>query len=261
MGCAAAIALALAATGAGAASAATGDPAALQTVTTALRGLEAQGSMSFVLSGRLRAGRDRIIVRSTGIQSTSGTPKGDQRATVTDGKVKPQRSRTIVLDRDVYTTVPALFRDPGDKRTWLHSATEDGDDSHDPAVPFRFLAQATSATRIGRMTVRERATTGYRIVVDYRRIARSGPPALRKAAREQAKAVAGGVERDEVWIDDEGLVRRVRLVQSNPKAKMKLTATIDALAYGVSLDGIVAPPAAKVIEEDELSSDLRTFTP
>lgn len=231
------------------ASATTGDRAALVKVTKALHRVAAQRSLSFSMAGHLTSKEESFTFGSRGITSLGPSTLSDTVTTADpDGKAPAQRSRTIVIGRDIWARVPEGFE--GDDRPWLHMTLDAADASDDQALPFRLLAAARTARRVGREPVHRRSTTRFHLTIDYRKIARSGPKALRATARAMLQGNPKGIEHDDVWVDDHGDVRRTRGTQRSAGATAVVR--MDLLAFGVPLDGIEPPPADQVTEAEAI---------
>jgi hypothetical protein len=116
----------------------------------------------------------------------------------------------------------------------------------DPSDGLRMLQAAGDIERVGTETIRGIKTTRYEGTVDLRKVLAQ----LGSEQRKQAQALlteAGATTMDvEVWVDDEGLTRR--LTQSyDTKQAGSITMTMDVLGYNVPVS-VQAPPASQVID-------------
>ncbi len=74
--------------------------------------------------------------------------------------------------------------------------------SQDPAGQLKLLTQLAGAKAVGEETIDGAHTTHYRGEVDYEKVAKSGPPELRKAAELSLKVMANPKMPVDVWVDD-----------------------------------------------------------
>ena len=105
-----------------------------------------------------------------------------------------------------------------------------------------------STTRIARERVAGSSTTHYRAVVDLRRAARAVPAYGKQLASvERATGVRLGRVTQDVWVGNDGRIRRLR--SSTPTSAQGVRGTtvqtITFLSYDVPVS-IAAPPAAQV---------------
>jgi len=141
-----------------------------------------------------------------------------------------------------------------DGKTWTKVDLDEALDSDvsgaisagmDPGQYLRLLAASGGVREVGEQSVGGRRTTHYTATIDYRELAESGPEALRDVARLSLKFSATPTTPVDVWIDEQGLIRRQKLrietkaVGPSPAQKQQLQ--IDLPEYGVDTAGIVAP--------------------
>lgn len=251
--CGTVLALLVMATAGATASAAT-QGEMLERVASAMDRVQAAGSVSVRLQGHISLGRKRGGIRGSAVQSTTGALVGEARTTTWITEKGPRiRSRSIVIGNDSYTWFP---RSAGLdlERPWLHTVTPASESPEDAGTEYRLVAAASGARRIGRDSIHHRSATGYRLTLDYRRIARSGPADVRAMAKELLKLEGDPVVHIEVWIDDAGRLRRMRDRESDGDTRIVITT--DLLEFGVPLDGISPPPADQVMEEDAIQVDV-----
>ena len=120
----------------------------------------------------------------------------------------------------------------GTSEKWVKFEGDVDDDtslaSLSPQKLLRLLRSASSETeRVGEEDVRGEATVRYRLVVDC----------------EAAKLECSSMTSVEVWVGDDGIVRRISLEDDDG------TATFEFFDFGADVR-IEAPPASDVVEED-----------
>jgi hypothetical protein len=130
----------------------------------------------------------------------------------------------------------------------------------DPSHALAYLRAASDEVEeVGTEDVRGVETTHYRMTVELARVADAAPPEQRddlRAQTEQLRELSGISEvPTEVWVDDEGLVRRQRLTYRNmrfaPGQEGDMTLTMELFDFGVEVD-VEPPPADEVTEIGEL---------
>jgi hypothetical protein len=132
--------------------------------------------------------------------------------------------------------------------------------NQDPSQTLQYLRAASSdVEEIGREEVRGVQTTHYGMTVDLRKVVDQAPEGLREQLRasiDQIIEVSGvrGVP-TEVWIDDDGLARRIRLTYENmrfaPGEQGDMTMAMDLYDFGVDVN-VQPPPKDKVTDIQEL---------
>jgi LppX_LprAFG lipoprotein len=133
--------------------------------------------------------------------------------------------------------------------------------SQDPASQLKLLSELAGAKAVGKETIDGAATTHYHGEVDYRRLAKSGPPELRKAAKLAVKVMDDARVPVDAWIDGQNRVRRQKLeviVKPSPNAAaQKQTVTIGYSDFGADTSGIQAPDASDTYDAtDEAAAQL-----
>jgi hypothetical protein len=94
-------------------------------------------------------------------------------------------------------------------------------ENSDPTSQLKLLSELGNPKVVGKETIDATATTHYHAELDYRKLATSGPPKLRKGAELALKGLANPVVPVDVWIDDHNRVRREQLKLSvKPTAKL-----------------------------------------
>ncbi len=98
---------------------------------------------------------------------------------------------------------------------------------------------------LGEEAVRGVPTDRYRLTLDLERLIETAPERHRAALRRELDERVRKLEPVEIWIDDAGLARRVRVViDSDP-------VSIDFFDFGIGVD-VQAPPADQVDDLDAL---------
>jgi hypothetical protein len=130
----------------------------------------------------------------------------------------------------------------------------------DPSQALAYLRAASDDIQeVGSEEVRGVETTHYRMTVDLARVAAAAPPAQREALQAQVdelieKSRIQNVPTD-VWIDEDGLVRRQRLTYENmafaPGVHGDMTMTMELFDFGVDVE-VDPPPASQVVDLQEL---------
>jgi hypothetical protein len=130
----------------------------------------------------------------------------------------------------------------------------------DPSQALAYLRAASDDIQeVGSEEVRGVETTHYRMTVDLARVAAAAPPAQREALQAQIdelieKSRIQDVPTD-VWIDEDGLVRRQRLTYENmafaPGVHGDMTMTMELFDFGVDVE-VEPPPASQVVDLQEL---------
>jgi hypothetical protein len=138
--------------------------------------------------------------------------------------------------------------------------------SQDPTQVLTYLKAASGdITRVGTETVRGVATTHYTATIDFRKVPDSAPADQRAAVRrsiEQLIKLAGSSRAPiEVWIDEDGLARRVVTTTTTGTAaqRIKLRQRIELYDFGTKVD-VKIPPAGAVVDFGDLG-DLGGLSP
>jgi hypothetical protein len=125
----------------------------------------------------------------------------------------------------------------------------------DPTQSLQYLRGASDDfEEVGEEEVRGVATTHYRGTIDLRKAAEQLPGKARETF-ERATDLIGTVKLPfDVWIDDDGLARRMKYEQPLPSARGQAGAmelTMELFDFGVDVD-IEPPPNNEVIDIQEL---------
>ncbi|HET6657530.1 MAG TPA: LppX_LprAFG lipoprotein [Gaiellaceae bacterium] len=124
----------------------------------------------------------------------------------------------------------------------------------DPSQGLQFLSGASDVQSVGQEDVRGVPTTHYKGTVDLQALAEKNP-ALKDSV-DQLIQQSGVTEVPiEVWIDDEGFVRRMKQSLEGAAAgsgvKMDLTTTTELYDFGTDVN-VEEPPADQVVDFSEL---------
>ena len=122
----------------------------------------------------------------------------------------------------------------------------------DPAHTLELLLDVShEVEQAGEEDVRGVATEHYRLTIDLERVVEEAPARLRSRLRRELDAASEKTRRLELWIDGEGLVRRLSVPDSDEKV------TIDFFDFGVDVD-VEAPPADEVATMPDLVPERST---
>jgi hypothetical protein len=124
-----------------------------------------------------------------------------------------------------------------------------------PTQSLWFLQGASDDfEEVGEEEVRGVGTTHYRGTVDLRKAAEQISEAARTTAERLIELMGVSKLPFEVWIDDEGLARRIKYEQPLPAAAgedASMTLTMDFFDFGVDVD-VEPPPESEVTDIQEL---------
>jgi hypothetical protein len=203
--------------------------------------------------------RGRIDMDFSSIAAASGERLSKKQATISS-----------LFDRyDIYLGGPALERElPGDKK-WIkidlrEVSRELGTEQftqlnqNDPRKTLDYLRGTGDVEKLGTATVRGASTTHYRATVDLREYANKLPPDQRadaKAELDRANERFGGTNKVtfEVWLDEEGRVRRMKDRCSFPgdgQGKIQVDETVEFFDFGVPVT-VEVPPRSEVQDVTE----------
>jgi hypothetical protein len=121
-----------------------------------------------------------------------------------------------------------------------------------PGRYLRWLSAARDVERVGEETVRGVETTHYRALIDLERLA-TEEPELRDSLRALSSEQGLDAVPTEVWIDGDGLVRRLRQdYETSPSgAKTRTSVTMELYDFGVEVDA-ERPEPEEVFDISEL---------
>jgi hypothetical protein len=126
----------------------------------------------------------------------------------------------------------------------------------DPTQVLQYLRAASDdIEEVGEEDVRGVGTTRYRMSIDLDKVARQAPEEARAAIEELLAESGLETIPAEVWIDDDGLVRRIELayegMEFTPGQKGDMNLRLELHDYGVEVD-VQAPPADQVMSFRDL---------
>ena len=136
-------------------------------------------------------------------------------------------------------------------------------ESGDPASGLRLLAGASQVTVVGSEEVRGVSTTHYRVVEDLTKAVQMAPASARPELQKLVALYKSPKLPAEVWIDDQGLIRRERFTadpaqlnlpaqaQAAASASGVLTISIELYNFGAAVNA-TPPPADQTITLDQL---------
>lgn len=123
----------------------------------------------------------------------------------------------------------------------------------DPSQTLEYLRAASDDFReVGAETVRGVETTHYRGTVDLEKVAALAPEGARETYRRAIEAAGTSTLPMDVWIDADGLLRRMRYEQPIPGQEgASATTTIELYDFGTEVDA-EPPPAGAVLDIQDL---------
>jgi hypothetical protein len=179
----------------------------------------------------------------------------------------------VFLQRVVYLHLPEKLsaQVPGGK-PWLKldldklgkaqgidlGALQSTTSNNDPTQQLDQLRGAGEVKRVGSEKVRGTQTTHYRAKVDLRKAADKAPAAQRAAARRSVerliKLEGASTLPVEVWIDDQGRLRRERVAQKIQGQSLDFT--MDLYDFGTR-EALKAPPASQTQDFSDVVTAAR----
>lgn len=128
----------------------------------------------------------------------------------------------------------------------------------DPTQVLTYLkAAGGDVTRVGSETVRGVATTHYKATIDFKRVPESAPAeqraAVRRSINELIELSGTSSAPLEVWIDGDGLARRILTTTTTGTAaqRIKLRQRIELYDFGTKVD-VTIPPAGETVDAGDL---------
>jgi hypothetical protein len=123
----------------------------------------------------------------------------------------------------------------------------------DPSQSLDLLRAASDDFReIGEEEVRAVPTTHYSGTIDLEKVAEQAPPGAREAYQQLLEASSQTKVPVDVWIDEDGLTRRVRYEQTMADGST-MNLTQEYYDFGVEVD-VSPPPADEVLDITDLMS-------
>jgi hypothetical protein len=183
-------------------------------------------------------------------------------------------TETLMLDNEVFLRSPLFELFTGDPATWVRvdleaAAVQEGLDPRalvgEQTGPAALVAQLDGASgdleELGTEEVRGVSTTHMRVTVDTDAAIEQADPSVRQQLRTYAEA--SGLPATypmELWIDDDGLVRRIRTVldvdgPSGAADGVTQQTTLELFDFGVNVD-LEPPLPEQTVELADLVRDL-----
>jgi len=129
----------------------------------------------------------------------------------------------------------------------------------DPTQALQYLKAASGdVTKVGTETVRGEPTTRYKATIDFNKVADAAPAGQRAAIRTSMKQIiklAGtSTAPMEVWIGDDGVVRRMTdTIKTNIAGEhAEITQRIELFDFGTKVDDVQIPPAGQTVDASDL---------
>jgi hypothetical protein len=210
------------------------------TTTSGLEGEDAKVTFDGRFNFANRAGEYSVDATAIGLQSS--------------GKV-----RTLLVGGIVFLSLDAIEGSAeieGKKWLRLDPAVFGGEGQigqTDPNGGLDALRGVTGAVENrGTEDVRGTRTTHYRVKIDPAQAVTNAPEELREAVRGAVRPLGSETIPADVWLDDRGRLRRVRLrVGSGSLASPKGSVAFEYYGLGAKVS-VVAPPAGEVIDFSEV---------
>ncbi|MGZ4292446.1 MAG: LppX_LprAFG lipoprotein [Gaiellaceae bacterium] len=187
----------------------------------------------------MRATAALVEVEGTGAFATKA-PRGSLTVHVHGGPVTTTLDE-VVVGTTVYLRSPLLFGNLPAGKTWIgidvSKTTVGGFDlqsllGQNPGNQLEYLKAVKSATRVGSDQIGGVSATHYRATLDGSKL-----PAAAKA----------GISAYDVWVGDDGYIRRVQVGTSKPETSV----TVDLSNFGRTVTA-TAPPAGKVYASNDI---------
>jgi hypothetical protein len=164
----------------------------------------------------------------------------------------------------IYMRWPLLSRSIGSAKPWIKLDLEElGKSSgmnlgqisqfsqNDPSQTLDYLRGAADVKEVGSEDVRGVNTTHYHAIVDLEQVAKDAPDALAASIRRLIATAGGKRIPTDAWIDDEGLLRRMRYAYETPSAatgqSARFSVTMELFDFGADVNA-ESPPAHDVTD-------------
>jgi hypothetical protein len=175
-------------------------------------------------------------------------------------------STVVFVDSVVYYELPAGLI-PGGKR-WLQIDLQSV--ANASSLDFGPLLQGSQAdasqyllwltavspavTKLGEGEVRGVPTTRYRALVDLVRLEEQAPPGREDEWRAYVETLQGRLAVEavpvEIWVDGDGLIRRLHLEYAFTSEGSSTTVTTELYDFGVQVDATAPPPGQVAVIDD-----------
>ncbi|WP_052664857.1 hypothetical protein [Nitriliruptor alkaliphilus] len=253
----------------------------LTIVLTGCRGQDAQVLLDGASDALHAAGTSRFEMTVETVGEGSGRFEAEGAQDLTTGALRmvidlgddATRTETLLLGSEIFVRSPLFALFTGDEATWVRvdleeTAERQGLDGQalvgEQTGPAALLAQLDGASgdleTLGSAEVRGVDTTHLRVTVDTRAAIEQADPSVRQQLR--AYAEASGLPDTypmQLWIDDDGLVRRIRTVLDVPSGRggedVTQQTTLELYDFGVNVD-LRAPLPEETVELTELAREL-----
>jgi hypothetical protein len=231
----------------------------------AVEALEAAGTSGFEMRVET-VGRPEEPFAASGVQDLRS---GDLRMSIDLGQ-EATATESLLLGDEAFLRSPLFELFTGDADTWVRvdltaAAEQEGLDPSalvgDQTGPAALLAQLDGASddleELGSEEVRGVETTHLRVTVDTGAAIEQADPSVREQLRTYAEVVGlPATYPMELWIDDDGLVRRIRTMLDLGAAEgVTQQTTLELFDFGVRVD-LEPPLPEQTIELAELVRDL-----
>lgn len=215
-------------------------------------GITGSGEADVALGGELR---QHMTFR---YDSMPGMPDGFETEVITAGSVMYMRIDGVP-EPGIFPTEWVSF-DLAASVPGFDELTAFGNGQQDPSNAFGYLQGAEEAEELGTETIAGVETTHYEVTVDLADSV-SGVPAelrdeMRRMLRQFRKAFGTTSMPFEVWLDDNGLVRRMiyRMgSEGGALGSFSMEMTVDVTEYGNDFD-LEIPPASQVTDLTDMAS-------
>jgi hypothetical protein len=175
-------------------------------------------------------------------------------------------STVVFVDSVVYYELPVGLI-PGGKR-WLQIDLQSV--ANASSLDFGPLLQGSQAdasqyllwltavgpavTKLGEGEVRSVPTTRYRALVDLVRLEEQAPPGREDEWRAYVETLQGRLAVEavpvEIWVDGDGLIRRLHLEYAFASEGSSTTVTTELYDFGVQVDATAPPPGQVAVIDD-----------
>ena len=221
------------------------------------------GSVQLALTGTISAAGQEIPINGEGVFDLKGKRGHFDLTTSAPGKGEV-RIEELIDGLVLYMRTDAFGSLPGGKH-WLKLDLEElgnkaGVDfaqlqqlsNTDPTQFLSYLKKAGDVKKLGTEDIKGTATTHYRATIDLEKLAGAGG-AAGNAVRQLEQATGVKTIPTEIWIDDQGRVRRQTLNYDTQRpVATQVSFTIDFERFGVPVD-VQAPDKGDTVDLATLS--------
>lgn len=224
----------------------------------------AAGTAKFTLE---QDGEGGALDEQGGVEATGVLDFASQRGTIEfdlsdmlpkDALTGDGKLRTVFDETTVYMQLPI----PDMPTPWVRFQAGEGKElaqlesfSTDPSLAFAFLlGAADDVEQTGRENIRDTSTSGYRMNVDLKQAVEDAPEGARAFLEEQLDVLGPDTAIMDVWLDDDGRIRRQQLrtsLEGPTEHTFTLTSTIEYYDFGSDVV-VEIPPADEVTDLADL---------